>query len=113
MPRSCWTTPFLNSSSRDLQGISGAPSAPRHALHRSRPSDIRIAREEVFGPVVSLIGFGTFAQAFAIADDIDHALSTVLCAKNVNLAFVAMRDLKAGVPSINAPTIGAEVHLPF
>jgi len=74
---------------------------------------MRIAREEVFGPVVSLIDFDTFEQAIRIANDIDYGLSTALFTKDVNLAFTAMRDLEAGITYINAPTIGAEVHLPF
>jgi acyl-CoA reductase-like NAD-dependent aldehyde dehydrogenase len=74
---------------------------------------MRIAREEVFGPVVSLIDFETFEEAIEIANSIDYGLSTALYTKNVNRAFAAIRDLEAGITYINAPTIGAEVHLPF
>jgi len=74
---------------------------------------MRIAREEVFGPVVVLIEFATFEEAVEIANSIDYGLSTSLYTKNVNRAFAAMRDLEAGITYINAPTIGAEVHLPF
>jgi len=74
---------------------------------------MRIAREEVFGPVVSLIEFDTFEQAIEIANSIDYGLSTSIYTKDVNRAFTAMRDLEAGITYINAPTIGAEVHLPF
>jgi len=76
-------------------------------------ADMRIAREEVFGPVVSLIEFETFEEAIEIANSIDYGLSTALYTKDVNRAFTAMRDLEAGITYINAPTIGAEVHLPF
>ena len=75
--------------------------------------NMRIAREEVFGPVVSLIEFETFEEALSIANDIDYGLSTALYTKDVNRAFTAIRDLEAGITYINAPTIGAEVHLPF
>jgi len=75
--------------------------------------NMRIAREEVFGPVVSLIEFETFEEAIEIANSIDYGLSTALYTKDVNRAFTAMRDLEAGITYINAPTIGAEVHLPF
>ena len=75
--------------------------------------NMRIAREEVFGPVVSLIEFETFEQAIEIANSIDYGLSTALYTRDVNRAFTAMRDLEAGITYINAPTIGAEVHLPF
>jgi aldehyde dehydrogenase (NAD+) len=74
---------------------------------------MRIAREEVFGPVVSLIEFDTFEEAIEIANSIDYGLSTALYTKDVNRAFTAIRDLEAGITYINAPTIGAEVHLPF
>jgi alpha-ketoglutaric semialdehyde dehydrogenase len=74
---------------------------------------MRIAREEVFGPVVSLIEFDTFEQAVEIANSIDYGLSTALYTRDVNRAFAAIRDLEAGITYINAPTIGAEVHLPF
>jgi acyl-CoA reductase-like NAD-dependent aldehyde dehydrogenase len=74
---------------------------------------MRIAREEVFGPVVSLIEFDTFEEAIEIANSIDYGLSTALYTRDVNRAFAAMRDLEAGITYINAPTIGAEVHLPF
>jgi aldehyde dehydrogenase (NAD+) len=74
---------------------------------------MRIAREEVFGPVVALIEFATFEEAVEIANSVDYGLSTSLYTRDVNRAFAAMRDLEAGITYINAPTIGAEVHLPF
>jgi aldehyde dehydrogenase (NAD+) len=74
---------------------------------------MRIAREEVFGPVVSLMEFSTFEEAIEIANAVDYGLSTSLYTRDVNRAFTAMRDLEAGITYINAPTIGAEVHLPF
>jgi aldehyde dehydrogenase (NAD+) len=75
--------------------------------------EMRIAREEVFGPVVSLLECDSFDQAIAIANGIQYGLSTALYSRNVNLALKAVRDLEAGITYINAPTIGAEVHLPF
>jgi aldehyde dehydrogenase (NAD+) len=74
---------------------------------------MRIAREEVFGPVVSLIEFETFEEAIEIANSIEYGLSAAIYTKDVNRAFTAIRDLEAGITYINAPTIGAEVHLPF
>jgi acyl-CoA reductase-like NAD-dependent aldehyde dehydrogenase len=75
--------------------------------------EMRIAREEVFGPVVALLEFDTFEQAIEIANSIDYGLSTSIYTRDVNRAFAAIRDLEAGITYINAPTIGAEVHLPF
>lgn len=74
---------------------------------------MRIAQEEVFGPVVSVIECDGFAEAIRIANNIPYGLSTSLYSRDVNKAFAAMRDLEAGITYINAPTIGAEVHLPF
>jgi aldehyde dehydrogenase (NAD+) len=74
---------------------------------------MRLAREEVFGPVVALIEFDTFEQGIEIANSIDYGLSSALYTKDLNRAFAAIRDLEAGITYINAPTIGAEVHLPF
>jgi acyl-CoA reductase-like NAD-dependent aldehyde dehydrogenase len=75
--------------------------------------EMRIAREEVFGPAVSVLECESFDQAIEFANGIEYGLSTALYSRNVNLAFKAMRDLEAGITYVNAPTIGAEVHLPF
>src|SRR5215469_15765915 len=74
---------------------------------------MRIAQEEIFGPVVSIIPCENLEDSIAIANGIEYGLSSSLYTKDVNKAFVAMRDLYAGITYINAPTIGAEVHLPF
>ena len=75
--------------------------------------NMRIAQEEVFGPVVSLIEVNSFEESLEVANGIQYGLSTALYSRDVNKAFQAMRDLEAGITYINAPTIGAEVHLPF
>jgi aldehyde dehydrogenase (NAD+) len=74
---------------------------------------MRIAQEEIFGPVVSIIPCEDLEDAIAIANGIEYGLSSSLYTKDVNKAFSAIRDLEAGITYINAPTIGAEVHLPF
>src|SRR5579863_1939737 len=74
---------------------------------------MRIAQEEIFGPVVSIIPCEDLADAIEIANNIEYGLSSSLYTKDVNKAFSAIRDLEAGITYINAPTIGAEVHLPF
>jgi acyl-CoA reductase-like NAD-dependent aldehyde dehydrogenase len=74
---------------------------------------MRIAQEEIFGPVVSIIPCDNLEDAIEIANGIEYGLSSSLYTRNVNQAFAAMRDLYAGITYINAPTIGAEVHLPF
>ena len=73
----------------------------------------RLAPEETVGPEVSLIPCQDTEDAIDIANDIQYGLSSAIYTRDVNKAFTAMRDLYAGITYINAPTIGAEVHLPF
>jgi len=74
---------------------------------------MRIAQEEIFGPVISVIPFSDFDEAVQIANGVVYGLSSSIYTRNVNNAFRAMRDLETGIVYINAPTIGAETHLPF
>jgi aldehyde dehydrogenase (NAD+) len=74
---------------------------------------MRVAREEIFGPVVSLLEVNSFEDAIAILNDTPYGLSSSIYTRDVNRAFQAMRDVEAGITYINGPTIGAEVHLPF
>jgi len=74
---------------------------------------MRIAQEEIFGPVVSLIACNDMEHAIETANGVAYGLSSSIYTRDVNRAFRAMRDLYAGITYINAPTIGAEVHLPF
>ncbi len=74
---------------------------------------MRICQEEIFGPVVAVIPFGTFDEAIEIANGVTYGLSASIYTRDVNRAFRAQRDLETGIAYINAPTIGAEVHLPF
>jgi alpha-ketoglutaric semialdehyde dehydrogenase len=72
-----------------------------------------IAQEEIFGPVLSIIPVDSLEEAIDIANDVPYGLSSSLYTRDVNAAFHAMRDLYTGIVYINAPTIGAEIHLPF
>jgi len=74
---------------------------------------MRIAQEEIFGPVATLIRCDQLEEAIDIANSTPYGLSSSLYTRNVNKSFKAIRDLYAGITYINAPTIGAEVHLPF
>jgi acyl-CoA reductase-like NAD-dependent aldehyde dehydrogenase len=74
---------------------------------------MRICQEEIFGPVVSVIPFESFDEALAIANGVNYGLSAAIYTRNVNEAFRAQRDLETGIVYVNAPTIGAETHLPF
>lgn len=74
---------------------------------------MRITKEEIFAPVLSVIKIKNFDEAVEIANDIDYGLSSSIYTNDVNLAFRAIDDLETGITYINAPTIGAEVHIPF
>ena len=74
---------------------------------------MRIAREEIFGPVVSVIPCRSLDEAIAIGNGVEYGLSASIYTQDINRAFQAMRDLYTGIFYVNAPTIGAEVHLPF
>jgi aldehyde dehydrogenase (NAD+) len=74
---------------------------------------MRVAQEEIFGPVAAVIPVGSVEEAIEIANGTMYGLSSSLYTRDVNKAFRAIRDIYAGITYINAPTIGAEVHLPF
>ncbi len=73
----------------------------------------RISTEEIFGPVLSVIKVDSYDEAIAVANDVEFGLSSSIYTRDVNLAFRAIEELDTGITYINAPTIGAEVHLPF
>jgi aldehyde dehydrogenase (NAD+) len=75
--------------------------------------DMRIAQEEIFGPVTAVIPVDSFEEAMTVANGVAYGLSASIYTRDVNRAFVAMRDMYTGIFYVNAPTIGAEVHLPF
>ncbi|MEO5929067.1 MAG: aldehyde dehydrogenase family protein [Candidatus Kapaibacterium sp.] len=75
--------------------------------------DMRIAREEIFGPVLSILKARDLSDAIDILNDTPYGLSSSLYTANVNDAFRAIRDIEAGITYINVPTIGAEAHMPF
>jgi len=74
---------------------------------------MRIAQEEIFGPVVSVVPCRSFDEAVAIGNGVQYGLSASIYTQDINRAFAAMRDMYTGIFYVNAPTIGAEVHLPF
>jgi aldehyde dehydrogenase (NAD+) len=75
--------------------------------------DMEIAREEIFGPVVCLMEARNLDEAMEIANSVDYGLSSSIYTSDVGNAFRAIDGIEAGITYVNAPTIGAEVHLPF
>jgi aldehyde dehydrogenase (NAD+) len=74
---------------------------------------MRVEQEEIFGPVLSVIKVGSLDEAIRVNNDVKYGLSSSLYTRDVNAAFRAMQDLDNGITYVNAPTIGAEAHLPF
>jgi aldehyde dehydrogenase (NAD+) len=97
--------------------LSGAPYAKGFFHEPTVFVDVapsmRIAQEEIFGPVVSVIPCRSFEEAVGIGNSVQYGLSASIYTQDVNRAFAAMRDMYTGIFYVNAPTIGAEVHLPF
>ena len=74
---------------------------------------MRIAQEEIFGPVLSIIEVKSLEEAIEVLNSSAYGLSSSIYTNDVGRAFRAMRDIEAGITYVNGPTIGAEVHLPF
>jgi len=74
---------------------------------------MRIEQEEIFGPVLSVVRVRTVDEAFAINNGVKYGLSSSVYTRDVNVAFRAQTELDTGITYVNAPTIGAEAHLPF
>ena len=75
--------------------------------------EMRIAKEEIFGPVLSVIRAKNFEETIRILNNTEYGLSSSVFTTDVNKAFTAIRDIQAGITYINSATIGAEAHLPF
>ncbi|WP_010651472.1 aldehyde dehydrogenase family protein [Oceanobacillus massiliensis] len=76
-------------------------------------ANMRIAQEEIFGPVVSIIPVKSFDEAVEMNNGVEYGLSSSIFTNDVNQVFRAQRDLDTGIVYVNAGTTGAEIHLPF
>jgi aldehyde dehydrogenase (NAD+) len=74
---------------------------------------MRIAQEEIFGPVLAVFRVASYEEAVAVANNTRYGLSSSIYTADVRRAFRAMQDLEAGITYVNGPTIGAEAHMPF
>ena len=75
--------------------------------------DMRVAQEEIFGPIVSLIPVRDFDEAIDVMNSVEYGLSSAIYTEDIRKAFLAIQNIEAGLTYINSSTIGAEVHLPF
>jgi len=74
---------------------------------------MKIAQEEIFGPIVSLMSAKNLNDAIEIANSVEYGLSSAIYTKNLRNAFIAIEKLEAGLTYVNASTTGSEAHLPF
>ncbi|MGB9926951.1 MAG: aldehyde dehydrogenase family protein [Methanosarcina sp.] len=75
--------------------------------------EMRIAQEEIFGPVLSVFTISSFEEAIELVNNTKYGLSSAIYTRNLENAYKAIEKIEAGITYVNAPTIGAEVHLPF
>jgi aldehyde dehydrogenase (NAD+) len=83
------------------------------AVFADAEARMRIAREEIFGPVTAVVPISSLEEGVWVANSVPYGLSGSIYTRDVNRAFQAMRDFETGIFYVNSSTIGAEVHLPF
>jgi acyl-CoA reductase-like NAD-dependent aldehyde dehydrogenase len=83
------------------------------ALVAETTSDMRINREEIFGPVASVIRVAGFEEALAVANDSEFGLSAGIVTNSLAHASAFRRRIQAGMVMVNAPTAGVDYHVPF
>lgn len=93
---------------RDTDGFYMAP-----ALFTGVTNQMRIAREEIFGPVASVIKVKDYDEALAVANDTEFGLSAGICTTSLKYASDFKRKSEAGMVMVNLPTAGVDYHVPF
>lgn len=97
---------------RDVEGCDGGTFVEPTILTGVRPEH-RVAREEVFGPVLSVIEVGGLDEAVNVVNSVEYGLSAAVYTRDLNAALSAVAAIDTGITYVNAPTIGAEIPLPF
>ena len=75
--------------------------------------DMRIAREEIFGPVLSILRVGSFEEAIEVANDTEYGLSSSIFSNDHNRITRFIDEIESGMTHVNSPTVGGEAHIPF
>lgn len=99
-------------SRHDVEGCEGGAFVEPTVLVGVEP-DHRIARDEVFGPVLAVLEVDDLDDAVNVVNGVDYGLSACIYTRDVNAALRAVERIDAGIVYVNAPTIGAEIPLPF
>ncbi|MEY2404649.1 MAG: alpha-ketoglutaric semialdehyde dehydrogenase [Acidimicrobiaceae bacterium] len=96
----------------DVEGCEGGTFVEPTVLVDVKPEH-RIAREEVFGPVLSVLEIADLDEAIAVVNSVEYGLSAAVYTRDINAALHAVDRIDTGIVYVNAPTIGAEIPLPF
>jgi aldehyde dehydrogenase (NAD+) len=96
----------------DVPGCDGGTFVTPTILTGVKPSHT-VAREEVFGPVLSVLEVDDLDEAISIVNSVEYGLSAAIYTRDVNAALHAVQEIDTGITYVNAPTIGAEIPLPF
>ncbi|OEI82452.1 aldehyde dehydrogenase family protein [Brucella sp. BO3] len=83
------------------------------ALFTEATNQMRISREEIFGPVASVIRVKDYEEALATANDTSFGLSSGICTTSLKYATHFKRNSEAGMVMVNLPTAGVDFHVPF
>jgi aldehyde dehydrogenase (NAD+) len=101
----------LTGGTRVARGTEGHFLAP--ALFVGATNAMRISREEIFGPVASVIRVRDYDEALATANDTEFGLSAGICTTSLRHATHFKRNAEAGMVMVNLPTAGVDFHVPF
>ena len=83
------------------------------AIFAGATNAMRVSREEIFGPMTSVIKVADYDEALAVANDTDFGLSSGICTTSLKIASHFRRQAKAGMVMVNLPTAGVDYHVPF
>ena len=98
---------------RAVEGDLAKGFFPQPTLFDRVAADARIATEEIFGPVLSVIRVGSVEEAISVANGVDFGLTGSVFTQNISRAFQVIEELDTGMTHVNNPTIGGEAHMPF
>lgn len=86
---------------------------PRPTVLTGVTPEMRVAQEEIFGPILSVIAVDSFEEAIAVANNSEYGLSSSIYTRDVARVFHYVDHIETGILHVNSPTIGGEAHLPF
>jgi aldehyde dehydrogenase (NAD+) len=74
---------------------------------------MRLAREEIFGPVLAVVRVGSLEEALAVANGVDYGLTSSIYTRDISRMFRYIDEVETGITHVNSPTLGGEAQMPF